>query len=89
MINILFSSGFKRALKSKIKSNPKLEVLFFEKLKFFSIDPFHSQLKTHKLTGNLSDFWSFSVQHDLRVIFYFENDSTVILTDVGSHDEVY
>jgi addiction module RelE/StbE family toxin len=89
MINISFSSGFKRSLKKKLKSNSKLEILFFEKLQLFSLDIFHPQLKTHKLTGDLSNYWSFSVQHDLRVIFYFEDDNNIILTDIGSHDEVY
>ena len=89
MINILFSSGFKRSLKRKLKSNQKLEVLFFEKLELFSSDPFYPQLKTHKLTGDLSNYWSFSVQQDLRVIFYFEDDHHIVLTDIGSHDEVY
>ncbi|MFI5221762.1 MAG: type II toxin-antitoxin system YafQ family toxin [Bacteroidia bacterium] len=89
MINVLFSTGFKRALKKKIKSNKKSENLFFEKLKFFCDDPFYPALKTHKLTGDLADYWSFSVEQDLRVIFYFENKNTVVLTDIGSHDEVY
>jgi len=53
-------------------------------------DPFHPSLKTDKLSGKLKDLWRFSLEYDLRVIFYFEdNDSKAIFTSFGSHDEVY
>ena len=47
------------------------------------------KLRTHKLTGQLNELWSFSIEYDLRVIFYFINDNEVILEDIGNHDEVY
>jgi len=40
-------------------------------------------------TGKLQDLWSFSVEHDVRVIFYFTVDNNVIFIDIGKHDEVY
>jgi len=50
---------------------------------------FEPQLKTHKLTGKLQDLWSFSIDYDLRVIFYFVNETNAVFVDIGSHDEVY
>jgi hypothetical protein len=41
------------------------------------------------LISRSKELWSFSVEYDLRVVFYFVNDSEVILEDIGSHDEVY
>ncbi|TAE13430.1 MAG: hypothetical protein EAZ90_08410 [Oscillatoriales cyanobacterium] len=55
----------------------------------FTIDPFNPTLKTHKLSGKLNDFWSFTVDYDERVLFYFTEDGKTVFVDIGSHDQVY
>lgn len=52
-------------------------------------DPFDPRLRTHKLSGKLEGLWSFSVEFDVRVIFYFTEKDEAVFVDVGSHDEVY
>ena len=89
MIQVSFSSAFKRAFKKRIKGNSDLEARFWQKLEQFTIDPFEQSLKTHKLSGNLNEFWSFSVGYDERVLFYFTEDGNTVFVDFGSHDEVY
>lgn len=89
-MEIAFSSSFKRAFKKKIKGRNEIEDLFWEVTALFIQDPFHSSLKTHKLTGKLKNLWSFSIEYDLRVIFYFEEkNSKAVFVNIGSHDEVY
>lgn len=89
-MEIAFSSSFKRAFKKKIKNRKEIEALFWEAVSLFIQDPFHSSLKTHKLSGNLKNLWSFSVEYDIRVIFFFEeNNSKAIFIDIGSYEEVY
>ena len=67
------------------------EELFWEKVQLFITDPYHLQLKTHKLSGKLKELWSFSIEYDVRVVFYFTKDKPpkAIFIDIGSHDEVY
>ncbi len=89
MVEISFSSPFKRAFKKRIKGNTELEARFWQKLEQFTVDPFDPSLKTHKLSGKLREFWSFSVSYDERVLFYFTEDEKVVFVDIGSHDEVY
>lgn len=88
MVRVAFSNSFKKAFKKRAK-NRKLKELFFLKLELFVIDPFHPQLKTHKLSGKLQELWSFSVEYDVRVIFHFVDNEHVIFENIGSHDEVY
>lgn len=89
-MKIAFSSSFKRSFKKKIKGRKEIEDLFWEATALFIIDPFHSSLKTHKLSGKLKNLWSFSIEYDLRVVFYFEdNNKKAIFIYIGSHDEVY
>ncbi len=89
MIEVAFSSSFKRAFKKRIKRNKELEEIFLKKLEKFIENPFAKELRTHKLTGKLEDLWSFSLGYDLRVIFFFAEDNKVVLIDIGTHEEVY
>lgn len=89
-MEIALSSSFKKAFKKKVKGRNDIEDLFWEATGLFIKDPFHVYLKTHKLSGKLKDLWSFSVEYDLRVIFYFENNnSKAVFVYIGTHDEVY
>lgn len=88
-MEVSFSSGFKRAFKKRIKGNEDWETRFWQKLEQFIVDPFDPSLKTHKLSGKLKDLWSFSVDYDDRVLFYFTEDERAVFVDIGSHDEVY
>ena len=89
-MEISFSSSFKKVFRKKIKGSTS-EDIFWEKTELFIIDPFHLQLKTHKLSGKLTGLWSFSIEYDLRVVFYFTKDKPqkAIFIDIGTHDEVY
>ena len=89
MIKVAFSSSFKRAFKKKIKRNRALEEIFWKKLEKFMRKPFSKELKTHKLSGQLKDLWSFSIGYDMRVIFFFAEKDKVVLVDIGTHEEVY
>jgi len=89
MIEIAFSSSFKRAFKKRIQSNTSLEAHFWERTAIFQKDPFDPRLRTHKLSGQLKDLWSFSIEYDVRVIFSFVDDRRVSFVDIGTHKEVY
>jgi mRNA-degrading endonuclease YafQ of YafQ-DinJ toxin-antitoxin module len=88
-VEVSFSSSFKRAFKKWIKGNRDVEAKFWQKLEQFATNPFDPSLKTHKLSGKLEEFWSFSIGYDERVLFYFTHDGKAVFVDIGSHDEVY
>jgi mRNA interferase YafQ len=57
-------------------------------LRRFASDATDPVLRVHKLKGELRDYWAFSVDEDLRVLFRWDGD-TAFLVNLGSHDEVY
>lgn len=57
-------------------------------LRRFAADPGDPLLRVHKLKGELQDYWAFSVDDDLRVLFRWGGD-VAFLVNLGSHDEVY
>jgi addiction module RelE/StbE family toxin len=89
-VEVAFSKSFKKSFKKRIKGEVK-ENLFWECLQLFIENPFDDRLQTHKLSGKLKNLWSFKVEFDIRVVFYFTKDKPkkANLVDIGSHDEVY
>lgn len=82
-MKIVYSPRFARRYKKlplEVKDKAEKQESIFRK------DPFDKRLKTHKLSGNLSDFWSFSVDYDYRIIFEFGDGSIVYFHTVGTHD---
>ncbi len=89
-MEVSFSDSFKKVFRKRVKST-EIESEFWIKLELFINDPFNIKLKTHKLSGKLKDLWSFSIEHDHRVVFYFTKDKPkmAVFVDIGTHDEVY
>lgn len=82
-MKVLFKPNFVRQYK---KLSFELQIEVKEKIDLFKKDPKHSFLKTHKLKGKLSSYFSFSVNYKYRIVFEYENKETAILLAVGDHD---
>jgi len=73
-----FTKDYKR-LDNKVKDKAE------EKEATFRKNPFDVRLKTHKLSGRLSDLWSFSVDYNCRIIFEFQSEKIIIFHAIGGH----
>lgn len=82
---IKYSSTFFKTLRKFPKSQLKF---LARKEKIFIENPFDPRLKTHKLKGELAEFYSFSISYHFRIVFHFEDKNTIILDAIGTH-EVY
>ncbi len=82
--SVFYSSSFKKSIKKHLTSRVKIERIIAKFIK----NPFDPSLKTHKLTGKLSNYWSFSVDYHLRVLFEFIDKEKVGFIDIGTH-EIY
>ena len=54
----------------------------------FAADPKDPLLRSHKLKGELKDYWAFSIDDHLRVVLRWDGEAA-LLVNLGSHDEVY
>lgn len=79
---IKYSPTFLKSL----KKFPKSQVRFLEKKeKIFRMDIFDRRLKTHKLRGELSEFYSFSISYHFRIVFHFEKADVIVFDNIGTH----
>ena len=84
---IVFDASFEKSFeKYKNKLSDKKTGQLKKKLLIFKKDPFDKKLKTHKLKGNLKNYWSFSVSYSDRILFRFIDDETVFFIDIGNHN---
>ena len=81
-LKILKSKDFEKSF-AKLPKN--IQMLAVKKIALFQSEPFNLCLKTHKLKGELQDFYSFSVNYQYRVLFEFLNKNEVLLFDIGTH----
>lgn len=79
---ILYTSHFHWSLRN-LPPDVKKTIQIREKI--FRINCFDSRLKTHKLSGKLKNYWSFSLTHSHRVLFQFLGKGKVAFIDIGNH----
>lgn len=92
MYQFIWESSFKRAYKKLVKNNFVLKSKIVASLELLAKDPYYPGLKTHKLHGNLSHLLSAYVDYDYRIIFSvqtIDNVPSIVLVDIGTHEEVY
>jgi len=89
MTEVAFSTSFKRAFKKHVEGRQPLEEKFWKRLEIFRENPLDARLRTHKLSGDLQEYWSFSIEYDVRVVFQFAAKKCAVFLDIGTHDEVY
>lgn len=73
----------------KIKNKDiKFTHLIEKKLILFKNDIYHPSLRRHKLSGELDNLWSISINKSIRMV-YLELENEFYFVDIGTHDQVY
>lgn len=75
-MKIYYSSKFAKEYK---RLPLKVKLLAEKKENLFRKNPFESSLKTHKLSGKLKKYHSFSIDYEYRVVFEFKPNGIIWL----------
>lgn len=82
MLQITFTDRFQKHYKNLTDIEKKQ---FKNKLAIFSENPMHPSLYVKRIQGT-PDLFEFSVNMDIRVIWFYEGEQLVALVDIGHHD---
>ena len=82
MLQITFTDRFQKHC-SKLNDIEKKQ--FKNKLAVFAENPMHPSLRVKRIQGT-PDLFEFSVNMDIRVIWFYEGDALVALVEIGHHD---
>lgn len=94
MRTLVWDNSFKRAFKRLIRKNPQLKTKIFVVLELLVENPYNPSNKAHKLKGKLEGLWACWVEYDCRIVYTFKSndnsqEESILLIDIGTHDEVY
>ncbi len=84
-MKIYYSRKFEKEYK---RLHFKIKISAEKKEAIFRKNPHDPRLKTHKLTGKLKGYYSFSIDYQYRIIFEFREKEIVWFHSVGTH-EIY
>ncbi|MCH7762895.1 MAG: type II toxin-antitoxin system mRNA interferase toxin, RelE/StbE family [Candidatus Marinimicrobia bacterium] len=90
MYIIKTTPSFLRTAKKFFKRHPELRERFATIIELLRKNPTAPVLKIHALTGELKGLHAISLTYKYRITLIIRiTEKTIILVDVGSHDEVY
>lgn len=81
-MKIYYSSKFAKEYKRLSK---RVKITAEKREKIFRANPFDHGLKTHRLSGKLKGYRSFSIDYSHRIIFEFAGKDIVWFHSVGTH----
>ncbi len=89
-MTIVFTESYQKKAKKFFKTHPELLSQYEKTLKLLEVNYQHPSLRFHRLHGRLANLYSVSINISYRIVleFIIKND-TLILIQVGKHDEVY
>ncbi len=82
MLQITYTERFEKHYKLLTVQEKNM---FRKKLLIFQQNPLHPSLRTKRIQGT-TELFEFSVNMDIRVIWFYEGESIVALIDIGHHD---
>ncbi len=94
MNDLVLTPGFERAFRRLVGKNPRLQLQIEKALLRLAADVNDPRLKTHHLSGQLKGLHASSAGYDCRIVFARQKNlktgvETLLLINLGSHDEVY
>lgn len=85
---IRFSPDLYKKLQKLRTKDSTLFQQVYKKLKIFEQDPLYPSLRLHKVTREVENVWSISINMSIRML-YTESEVDYYFFEIGSHDEVY
>ena len=87
MKDIALSASFVKKAKEIRNKDRNLYKKIQKQLELFQNNPHHLSLRTHKLTGDLKNVWSVSIDKSYRMLY--QDGNLYYFFDLGTHDQVY
>lgn len=85
-MKIYFYSHFEKKFK---KLDSAVRIKFLSRLKLFSRNPFHPQLRNHALKGSFTGYRSINVTGDYRAVYKQVAENAVEFQTIDTHSNLY
>ncbi len=75
--------------KKFVKLTSKLRDKFKERRDLFLVNPNHPLLENHALQGDRAGQWSINITGNLRALYEFTGENSIIFVDIDTHPNLY
>ena len=82
MYKLTYTDRFQKAFRN-LTINEQNQ--FQNKMKLFIENVLHPSLRTKKIKDN-KNLYESSINMDIKIIWFFENEELIVLVDIGHHD---
>jgi len=90
MYEIKYADNYEKKVIKFLKKHKDIYSQYKKTIEILQQNPRHSSLRLHKLRGKMNSFSSVSINMKYRIVIDFIIvDGTIILIDIGNHDDVY
>jgi len=87
---LIFTEDYARRALRFLKRHPELKKTYAKTLALFELNPHHTSLRLHALSGRLQGVHSVSINLSYRITLeLLIQDQKIIPLNVGNHDAVY
>lgn len=87
---LVFTEQYTRRASRFLKRHPELKQQYLKTLKLLEINPFHSGLRLHPLSGKFAGLHSISINLSYRITLeLLLSNEEITPINVGDHDAVY
>ena len=88
--SLVFTEQYEKRAWRFLKHHPELEKQYLRTLQLLEVNPFHSSLRLHPLSGRLSGLHSVSINLSYRITLEFLlGDEEIIPVNIGDRDTAY
>ena len=88
--SLVFTEQYEKRARRFLKHHPELEKQYLKTLQLLEVNPFHSSLRLHPLSGRLSGLHSVSINLSYRITLEFLlGDEEIIPVNIGDRDTAY
>ncbi len=89
MIELILTDSYKRRAKKFFKKHPELIKQYEKTLKLLVLNPAHPSLRLHAIESKKLHSISINMSYRVLLSLRIKEDGTIMLIDIGNHDEVY
>ncbi len=89
MIKLILTDSYKRRAKKFFKKHPELIKQYEKTLKLLVLNPAHPSLRLHAIESKKLHSISINMSYRVLLSLRIKEDGTIMLIDIGNHDEVY
>ncbi|PCD85334.1 plasmid stabilization protein [Vibrio mediterranei] len=89
MIKLVVTDSYLRRAKKFFKKHPNLIKQYEKTLKLLVSNPSHPSLRLHAIESKNLHSISINMSYRVLLSLRIKEDGTIILIDIGNHDDVY